>query len=92
MESPKPYTTHFFLFQKLYQLSGFLDIDKINPEAWPALIADLSAGENGITALAFGEFDSYASLSKKIIQVQFLIKRRVFPPPPLRAYQIVSAV
>ncbi|KAJ0234993.1 Oxidoreductase/transition metal ion-binding protein [Hirschfeldia incana] len=40
--------------KKLYQLSGFLDIDKINPEAWPALIADLSAGEHGITALAFG--------------------------------------
>ncbi|KAF8113505.1 hypothetical protein N665_0049s0021 [Sinapis alba] len=40
--------------KKLYQLSGFLDIDEINPEAWPALIADLSAGENGITALAFG--------------------------------------
>ncbi|CAN6842687.1 unnamed protein product [Brassica oleracea] len=40
--------------KKLYQLSGFVDIDKINPEAWPALIADLSAGENGITALAFG--------------------------------------
>ncbi|CAA7059553.1 unnamed protein product [Microthlaspi erraticum] len=40
--------------KKLYQLSGFLDIDKINPEAWPALIADLSAGENGITALTFG--------------------------------------
>ncbi|XP_024011803.1 uncharacterized protein LOC18016368 isoform X2 [Eutrema salsugineum] len=40
--------------KKLYQLSGFLDIDKIDPEAWPALIADLSAGEDGITALAFG--------------------------------------
>lgn len=40
--------------KKLYQLSGFHDIDKINPEAWPALIADLSAGEHGVTALAFG--------------------------------------
>ncbi|EOA12955.1 hypothetical protein CARUB_v10025937mg [Capsella rubella] len=40
--------------KKLYQLSGFLDIDQINPEAWPALLADLSAGEHGITALAFG--------------------------------------
>ncbi|GKC78841.1 DNA double-strand break repair Rad50 ATPase [Tanacetum coccineum] len=29
-------------------------IDKINPDAWPALIADLSAGENGIVNLAFG--------------------------------------
>ncbi|XVF53591.1 hypothetical protein PTKIN_Ptkin05aG0110600 [Pterospermum kingtungense] len=38
----------------LYQLSGFIDIDKINPDAWPALVADLSAGEQGIIALAFG--------------------------------------
>ncbi|KAK8530767.1 hypothetical protein V6N13_030712 [Hibiscus sabdariffa] len=38
----------------LYQLSGFIDIDKINPDAWSALIADLSTGEQGITALAFG--------------------------------------
>ncbi|GMI95433.1 hypothetical protein like AT5G23890 [Hibiscus trionum] len=38
----------------LYQLSGFIDIDKINPDAWPALMADLSTGEQGITALAFG--------------------------------------
>ncbi|PWA84041.1 hypothetical protein CTI12_AA154290 [Artemisia annua] len=32
----------------LQQCSGFIDIDKINPDAWPALIADLSAGEQGI--------------------------------------------
>ncbi|XP_076953817.1 uncharacterized protein LOC143628005 [Bidens hawaiensis] len=38
----------------LQQLSGFIDIDKIHPDAWPALIADLSAGENGIVSLAFG--------------------------------------
>ncbi|XP_012474562.1 uncharacterized protein LOC105791161 isoform X2 [Gossypium raimondii] len=38
----------------LYQLSGFIDIDKINPNAWPALVADLSTGEPGIIALAFG--------------------------------------
>ncbi|XVF12514.1 hypothetical protein REPUB_Repub08aG0125100 [Reevesia pubescens] len=38
----------------LYQTSGFVDIDKINPDAWPALVADLSAGEQGIIALAFG--------------------------------------
>ncbi|KAK9075358.1 hypothetical protein SSX86_003681 [Deinandra increscens subsp. villosa] len=38
----------------LQQLSGFIDIDKINPDAWPALLADLSAGENGIVSLAFG--------------------------------------
>lgn len=40
--------------QMLYKLSGFIDIDKINPDAWPAIIADLSTGEQGIAALAFG--------------------------------------
>ncbi|KAF8049584.1 hypothetical protein N665_2173s0001 [Sinapis alba] len=38
----------------LYELSGFIDIDKINPDAWPAIIADVSTGEQGIAALAFG--------------------------------------
>ncbi|KAL8519322.1 hypothetical protein ACS0TY_010310 [Phlomoides rotata] len=38
----------------LLQLSGFIDIDKINPDAWPAIAADLAAGEQGITTLAFG--------------------------------------
>ncbi|KAL2999161.1 hypothetical protein AAZX31_09G144700 [Glycine max] len=38
----------------LYQLSGFIDTDKIHPNACPALVADLLAGEQGIIALAFG--------------------------------------
>ncbi|XP_027363916.1 uncharacterized protein LOC113871197 isoform X3 [Abrus precatorius] len=38
----------------LYQLSGFIDTDKIHSDAFPALVADLSAGEHGIIALAFG--------------------------------------
>lgn len=38
----------------IHQLSGFIDIDKINQDAWPALVADLSAGEQGIVAQAFG--------------------------------------
>jgi len=42
--------------QTLYQLSGFLDTDKIHPNACPALVADLSAGEHGIIALAFGNY------------------------------------
>ncbi|PWA96954.1 hypothetical protein CTI12_AA034220 [Artemisia annua] len=45
-------STNYFILQ---QCSGFIDIDKINPDAWPALIADLSAGEQGIIALAFEE-------------------------------------
>ncbi|PPD89429.1 hypothetical protein GOBAR_DD13632 [Gossypium barbadense] len=39
----------------LYQISGFIDIDKINPDAWPAVVADMSAGEQGIIALAFAQ-------------------------------------
>ncbi|XP_020958897.1 uncharacterized protein LOC107644851 isoform X1 [Arachis ipaensis] len=38
----------------LYKLSGFIDTEKIHPNACPALVADLSAGEQGIIALAFG--------------------------------------
>ncbi|XP_023552430.1 uncharacterized protein LOC111810089 isoform X2 [Cucurbita pepo subsp. pepo] len=38
----------------LRQVSGFIDTDKIHPDACPALVADLSAGEQGIIALAFG--------------------------------------
>lgn len=40
--------------QTLYRISGFLDTDKIHPDACPALVADVSAGEQGIIALAFG--------------------------------------
>ncbi|KAH6559673.1 hypothetical protein KP509_1Z000300 [Ceratopteris richardii] len=35
-------------------LSGFLDIDKIQQDAWPALLADVKSGERSIVALAFG--------------------------------------
>ncbi|XP_060971374.1 uncharacterized protein LOC115715894 isoform X4 [Cannabis sativa] len=38
----------------LYQVSGFIDTDKIHQDACPALVADLSAGEHGIIALSFG--------------------------------------
>lgn len=38
----------------LFKLSGYIDIDKINTAAWPALAADLDAGDQSITALAFG--------------------------------------
>ncbi|CAL1371197.1 unnamed protein product [Linum trigynum] len=38
----------------LYQVSGFKDIDRIHPDAWPALVADLSSGDQGIVSLAFG--------------------------------------
>ncbi|KAK3148675.1 hypothetical protein QOZ80_3AG0207260 [Eleusine coracana subsp. coracana] len=38
----------------LFKASGYIDIDKINSAAWPALVADLGAGDQSITALAFG--------------------------------------
>ncbi|KAM0864987.1 hypothetical protein ACQ4PT_043558 [Festuca glaucescens] len=38
----------------LYKTSGYIDIDKIDASAWPALAADLSAGDQSISALAFG--------------------------------------
>ncbi|KAJ8506289.1 hypothetical protein OPV22_007175 [Ensete ventricosum] len=38
----------------LYQCTGYIDVDKINPDAWPALVADFAGGEQSITALAFG--------------------------------------
>lgn len=38
----------------LYKTSGYIDIDKIDAAAWPALAADLGAGDQSITALAFG--------------------------------------
>lgn len=40
--------------KNLQQISGFIDLDKIDPDAWPSLAADLRAGEQGIIALAFG--------------------------------------
>jgi len=51
--------------QVLYQVSGFIDTDKIHPNACPALVADLSSGEQGIIALAFGKSYSLCN-SKKI--------------------------
>uniref|UniRef100_A0A7N0U9S8 SLH domain-containing protein n=1 Tax=Kalanchoe fedtschenkoi TaxID=63787 RepID=A0A7N0U9S8_KALFE len=38
----------------LYQASGFLDIDRIDPAAWPAIVADLASGDHRIIPLAFG--------------------------------------
>jgi len=49
----------------LYQLSGFIDADKIHSDAFPALVADVSAGEHGIIALAFGKSYSLLKFLKK---------------------------
>lgn len=40
--------------QILSQCSGFIDIEKISPDAWPAIVADISSGDQSIMALAFG--------------------------------------
>lgn len=49
------YTYTNALSQSLYRASGYIDIDKINTAAWPSLVADLAAGDQSITALAFGK-------------------------------------
>jgi len=41
--------------QCLFKVSGYIDIDKINTAAWPALVADLGAADQSITALSFGK-------------------------------------
>ncbi|XP_051122907.1 uncharacterized protein LOC127245855 [Andrographis paniculata] len=38
----------------LQQSSGFIDTEKINPDAWPSIVADLALGEQSIITLAFG--------------------------------------
>lgn len=43
------------LSQCLLKASGYIDIDRINKAAWPALVADLGAGDQSISALAFGK-------------------------------------
>jgi hypothetical protein len=45
---------YFLCHQSLYKISGYIDIDKIDASAWPALAADLGAGDHSISALAFG--------------------------------------
>lgn len=49
----------------LQQLTGFMDIDKINPDAWPAVVADIAAGDQGIITLAFGEFSCWGIMFLK---------------------------
>ncbi|KAK4718438.1 hypothetical protein R3W88_016776 [Solanum pinnatisectum] len=53
--------------KSLQKVSGWIDTDKIHPDAWPALVADLSSGEWGIIALAFGYtrlFQPYKPVTK----------------------------
>lgn len=46
--------SYFLSNQTFHQRSGYIDMDKISTDAWPAIVADLSSGESGIISLAFG--------------------------------------
>jgi len=62
--------------QMLYRLSGFIDADKMHSDA------DVSAGERGITARAFGKSYSLLKYLKMdiciVVNVLFLIYLRFF--------------
>jgi hypothetical protein len=45
--------------QALQKESGFVDIDQIHKDAWPALMADLTATKPSIIASAFGMLRFY---------------------------------
>ncbi|MFS8007901.1 putative regulator of chromosome condensation 1/beta-lactamase-inhibitor protein II [Helianthus anomalus] len=53
--------------QMLQQRFGFIDIDKINPDAWPALIEVLPTGENGIETLEPFPLPSEVSVVKAAV-------------------------
>eukprot|EP00250_Pteridium_aquilinum_P020142 c24721_g1_i1 orf=550-3522(-) len=40
--------------EALQRKVGFIDVDKIHEDAWPALLVDINAGEQSIISLAFG--------------------------------------
>ncbi|KAH7426981.1 hypothetical protein KP509_10G025100 [Ceratopteris richardii] len=41
-------------FMALQDKFGFIDLEKVHKDAWPALLMDISAGEQSIIALTFG--------------------------------------
>lgn len=54
----------------LYQLSGFIDTEKIHVDACPALVADLfNNGDHGIIALAFGKLYSLSECFKMFVHM-----------------------
>ncbi|KAG2533652.1 hypothetical protein PVAP13_9NG023651 [Panicum virgatum] len=57
----------------LYKASGYIDIDKIDTAAWPALVADLAAGDQSITALAFDSSNQTNLSRKDKLPWQFLL-------------------
>ncbi|KHN21758.1 hypothetical protein D0Y65_027917 [Glycine soja] len=65
----------------LCQLSGFIDTDKIHSDACPELVADVSAGEHGIIALAFGKsYYLFKSLKMHTCIAVNLCYTRLFQP------------
>jgi len=49
--------------QTLQKESGFVDVDQIQEDAWPALMADLTVAKPSIIASAFGMLSFYLPLS-----------------------------
>jgi superfamily II DNA/RNA helicase len=45
--------------EALQKESGFVDVDQIQEDAWPALMADLTAAKPSIIASAFGMLPFY---------------------------------
>jgi len=44
-----------FVVQALEKKYGFLDVQRIRKDAWPAIFIDATAGDQSITQRAFGE-------------------------------------
>jgi len=40
--------------QDFQEQSGFMDVDRIESRAWPAIVSDLYSGDSSIIATAFG--------------------------------------
>lgn len=41
--------------QDFQEQSGFMDVDRIDSRAWPAIVSDLYSGDSSIIATAFGK-------------------------------------
>lgn len=59
--------------QEIQKKFGFIDADKIHVDAWPALLIDINAGEQSITALAFGMFLSCLILPSTTLTFKLLL-------------------
>lgn len=51
--------------------SGFMDVDRIDSIAWPAIVSDLYSGDNSIIATAFG-----TNLTQFIMENAYSLRHR----------------